>query len=168
MLIQTQADALAALGQAQTDLTNTQSQLQVAYAKSQGSTAATLSGSAITPETYSTAQGLIADLENLLITILDSLGGDDSAPLQPAQIDAMKSLQSQIINARGIVNGVISQVDWSFGDYVSDFGTTAVNTASQAAGAISKGLGISWQYVEYGLAAGAALLVLYIGYRVLR
>jgi hypothetical protein len=157
VLIQTQADALAALGQAQTDLQNTQSQLQLAYTNSQG-LFSKLSGSAISATTNSDAQQLISDLEDFLTSILNSLGGNDSDPLAQPQIDAMQSLQSQIIGARSTVNQVISQVDWSFGDYVGDFATTAVNTASQAVGAISKGLGINWTYVEWGLAAGGLIL----------
>jgi hypothetical protein len=165
MLIQTQADALAALGQAQTDLQNTQSQLQVAYTNSQGFFA-NLSGTAISSTTNSDAQGLISDLEDLLTTILNSLGGNDSDPLLQPQIDAMKSLQTQIINARSIVNQVISNVDWTFGDYLGDLGTTAVNTASQAVGAISKGLGINWTYVKWGLAIGGVILFIGLYQRV--
>ncbi len=166
MLIQTQADALAALQQAQTDLQNTQSQLQVAYTNSQGFFAK-LSGTAISDATNSDAQGLISDLEDLLTTILNSLGGNDSDPLLQPQVDAMKSLQSQIINARSIVNQVISNVDWTFGDYVSDLGTTAVNTASQVVGAISKGLGINWTYVKIGGGVLGVVLV-YALYRRVR
>lgn len=164
MQINTVGDALAALQQAQNDIGATQASITSAY-NSQG-LFAVISGSAISAGVEQSSLALLGSLDDFLLSILNSLGGADSDPLAQPQAQAMQSLQSQIIAARSTIGQVISQVDWTFGDFLADVGTTAVNVGSQAVAAVAAATGISWTWVKIGGAVLGAVVLYAVFVRV--
>lgn len=165
MLIATNSDALQALLQLNNDLQDTAQKLAGAavYVDEQNNLpgaiglGASLYNSGAEDLTGQAAQ-LVLGLEQDVVTEMSQFDGS-STPITDQQRTDLQNLQQLVIQARSAVNSTISTVDWTFGSLASDAVTIVQNTASQAAGAISKALGINWTYVEIGGAVVAAVLV---------
>lgn len=158
MLIQTNADAQAALLQLANDITNTET-TQVPQI---GQTSGLFGWLGITSPGSSDTQQAALDLLNQLAgyvqDLYSQLDGSDT-PLTAQQIAKMQLTQSQVVDARSTVQSTISDLDWSFGQVVSDTASAIKNITDQAVNLAAKGLGINWTYVEIGGALLGVLLV---------
>lgn len=156
MLIQTQADARAALQELANDITHTETtqvpQIGVASGGLFGFLGLDQPGSA---ETRQAAIDLLNQLAGY-VEDLYSVLGDDNTALTAQQIAKMKLTKSQVVDARDQVQSIISELDWSFGEIIEDGVTLAANLADKAVQTGANLLGLNWTVVKIG---GAVLLV---------
>jgi hypothetical protein len=166
MLISTNADARAALLQLATDITNTETTQVPQIGNATG-----LFGwlGIQSPGSGDTQQAALDLLNQLAGYVQDEFGAlsDTDTPLSAQQIAKMQLIQKQVMDARETVQSTISDLDWSFGQILSDGITIAANAADQAVQAAAKTLGINWTIVKIGGGVLAAILV-YALYRRVR
>jgi hypothetical protein len=156
MLIQTNADAQEALQELANDITATKTtqvpQIGVADGGLFGFLGLNSPGSS---DVQAEANSLLDQLAGYVQDEYDALDGSDT-PLTDQQIAKMKLIQSQVQDARSTVQSTISDLDWTFGQFVSDSISAAVNIADTAAGAVAGGLGINWTVAKIGIAVALA------------
>ncbi len=158
MLIQTNADARIALQALANDISNTTTTQVPQIGVSEG-----LFGWLGINSPGST------DVQNAAISVLNQLAGyvldlysqldDSDTPLTANQIAHMKLIQKQVTDERVEVQSIISDLDWSFGDLVSDSLTAARNIADNAVKNAAPLLGLSWRQVQIAGAIAAAVVV---------
>lgn len=167
MLIATNTDAQAALLGLANDITATET-TQVPQI---GTTSGLFGWLGISSPGSGDTQQAALDLLNQLAGYVQdeyaTLNDGSDRPLTSQEVAKLKLIQSQVLDARATVQSTISDLDWSFGDLVSDTISSAKNLADTAVNAVSKGLGINWTYVEIGGAVLAVILV-YALYRRVR
>ena len=164
MLIATQSDAHIALQQLANDITNTETtqvpQIGVSDGGLFGFLGINSPGSA---ETRQAAIDLLNQLAGYVQDFDFTLDGSDT-PLTSQQVAKMKLIQSQVTDARATVQSTISDLDWSFGDFVSDSLSAARNIADQAVKGGANLLGLTWRQVQI-LGVVVAGVVVYGLYR---
>lgn len=159
MLIQTQADARIALQALANDISNTTTTQVPQIGAADGGLFGWLGINS--PGSTDTQNAAIALLNQLATYVLDlySQLDDTGTQLTAQQVAKMKLIQSQVADARTTVQSVISDLDWSFGQLVSDSISAARNIAAQAVQGGAKFLGLSWTQVEILGAIVAGVLV---------
>lgn len=162
MLIQTQGDATNALTQLAFDITNTKTTQVPQIGVSSGIFGFLGINSPGSSDTRDAANSLLDQLAGYVQDMVSSLDGSDT-PLTAQQIAKMKLIQSQVVDARATVQSTISDLDWSFGDLVSDSLSAARNIADQAVQGGAKLLGLTWTQVQIvaGVAVAAVIFGLY-------
>jgi hypothetical protein len=103
------------------------------------------------------ALSLLTQLASQILRVNGTIDGSDT-PLTADQIAQLQLLQKQVIDARSAVGLTISDVNWTFGEFVADVATQATNLASQAVGAVSSALGINWTTVTIGLVVAGVVV----------
>lgn len=154
MLIATQGDARTALDGLLTDIQATIGQVSAANASSNWFT-----GFFGADAVASSAATLLQQLSAAATSAAAAIDGDDGDPVTPDQVARLKELQQEVISDRKLVQQAISSVDWTFGDFLADVGTTTVNLASQTVAAVAQATGVNWTWVKIGVAAIGVVLV---------
>lgn len=90
-----------------------------------------------------------------------ALGSSLSDDLSVDQRALLKTFQSDVQDARSIIGGLITPVDWTFaGDVVGSAVTTVTNAADHAVAGLSGAFGINWTYIKIAvIVAGLFALV---------
>ncbi len=167
MLIQTQADARAALQELANDITHTKTTQVPQIGVSDGGLFGFLGlNSPGSSDVRDSANTLLDQLAGYVLDLYSVLADTDAA-LTEQQIAKMKLTRSQVVDARAEVQSIISDLDWSFGEILYDGVTIAANFADKAVQAGANALGLNWTVVKIG---GAVLLVVlgYAAYRRVR
>lgn len=156
MLISTNADAQAALTQLAFDITATKTTQVPQIGTADGGLFGFLGlNSPGSSDVQAAANVLLDQLAGYVQDTFASVDDSDT-PLNAQQIAKMQLTQSQVMDARSTVQSVISDLDWSFGQLVSDSLAAAANLADKATGAVVGGLGLNWTVVKVGLGIAAA------------
>lgn len=167
MLIQTNVDAQIALQQLATDITNTETtqvpQIGVASGGLFGFLGINSPGSG---DLQAAALSLLDQLAGYVMDEYAALAGDER-PLTAQEVAKMQLIRSQVVDARSTVQSIISDLDWSFGQLVSDAVTAAGELADKTVQAVAKATGLNWTWVKIG-GAGLGLLLVYALYRRVR
>lgn len=166
MLIQTQADAQQALLQLANDITNTETTQVPQIGNATGLFGWLGIQSPGSGDTQQAALDLLNQLAGYVQDEYASLDGS-ATPLTAQQVAKMQLIQKQVMDARETVQSTISDLDWSFGQIISDGITIAANVADQAIQAGAKALGVNWTVVKIGGGVLAAVLI-YALYRRVR
>jgi hypothetical protein len=166
VLIQTQGDAQAALLALANDITNAET-TQVPQIGATGGVFGFLGINS--PGSGDTQQAALDLLNQLAGYVQDEYASFDNADatLTAQQVAKMQLIQSQVVEARATVQSTISDLDWSFGQFVSDTFSAARNLADQAVQGGAKFLGLTWRQVQIIGAIVAGVLV-YGAYRRVR
>jgi hypothetical protein len=162
LLIQTQADAQIALQGLANDIINTKTTQVPQIGVSDGLFGWLGINSPGSSETRDAANSLLDQLAGYVQDMYASLDGSDT-PLTAQQVAKLQLIRSQVVDARSTVQSVISDLDWSFGQLVSDSLSAARNLADQAVQGGAKLLGLTWTQVQIvgGLVAGLLVYGLY-------
>jgi hypothetical protein len=163
MLIATNSDAQTALLALANDITATET-TQVPQI---GTTSGIFGWLGITSPGSAGVQQAANDLLNDLATrvqnLYSSFDGSDT-PLTAQQVAQMKLVQQQVIDERAEVQSIISDLDWTFGQFVSDTLTAAKNLSDQVVNKVATGLGLNWTVVKIG----GGILAVILGYAAYR
>jgi hypothetical protein len=164
MLIQTTGDAQAALLSLANDITNTETtqvpQIGVADGGIFGFLGINSPGSGNVQEA---AISLLNQLAGYVQDEYGALAGEDR-PLTAQEVAKMKLIRDQVVDARATVQSVISDLDWSFGQLVSDAVIAAGELADKTVQAVAKATGLNWTLVKIG----GGVLALVLGYALYR
>jgi hypothetical protein len=152
VVINTNADARAALLQLASDITNTETTQVPQIGLGTGVLGYLGINQPGSSETQAAALSLLDQLANTVMSTYGQLD-DSETPLTTQQIAQMQLIQKQVIDARGEIGLAISDVDWSLGGIFDDAIVNAENYATQAISAVSKAVGINWTFVAIGVGA---------------
>lgn len=147
MQIQTAGDAMNALDQLDTDLTNLGNSIPPGK---------TLLG---TTDLADSAHSLVTQLQNRLDSVqLDVAFLDPSTQLNAQQLAEIQQLQQQVISDRALIGSTISSVDWTYGNFLDDTVSSVENEASQLVTAVTP----SW---PTWILIGAGIAIVVVLYR---
>jgi hypothetical protein len=109
------------------------------------------------------ANDSLNDLANRVQNLYSSFDSSDT-PLTAQQVAQMKLIQQQVIDERAEVQSIISDLDWTFGEFLVDTLTAAKNLSDQVVNKVATGLGLNWTVVKIG----GGILAVILGYAVYR
>lgn len=92
-----------------------------------------------------------------------ALGSSLSDDLSVSQRADLKKFQGDIQDARSIIGGLITPVDWTFaGDVVGSAVTTVTNAVDHGVAGLSGAFGINWTWIKVAVIVAALFALVFL------